>query len=238
MSHAQSQKWVNSDLLWSQMIEKYPNAYLGYKSRGYYYSVLAKDRNDADLYRRAIADYDKAIPRSDKAGVLSELHTIRGYALFALGRDEEAVLAYDKALEPEQDNDQARSNRGVALVRLKRYEEAFLELNATADNPEYRAHTLKARNVAYFYTRQYEMSIAGVDEYLKLNPTEYDMMNQKAVSLLNLGRYQQAVETLSTAIQLAGNSHPSIKQFYKNRALAYELMGNNEQAAADRRMAQ
>ena len=217
--------WENSNLLWGQMIEEYPNAYLGYKSRGYYLSVLAAEANNGDLFQWAIQDYDQAIPRANKASQLTELHTIKGYALFALGRDEESVAEYTSALEFDSENQQARSNRGVALVRLGRFSEALPDLNQTVNHPEYSAQSLKARSVLFFRQGQYQKAINDVDQYLLLIPTELDMMNQKGVAQINLGQYQEAVQTITRAIDLARGNHPSLKSFYRNRALAYQQLG-------------
>ncbi|MGB5595240.1 MAG: tetratricopeptide repeat protein, partial [Crocosphaera sp.] len=49
----------------------------------------------------------------------------RGIALDDLGRYEEAIASYDKALEIKPDKDEAWNNRGVALYNLGRYEDAI-----------------------------------------------------------------------------------------------------------------
>ena len=233
----QMQVWKDSNALWSQVVEEYPNAYLGYKSRGYYQSILAVDLGNNSLFSAAIADYDQAIPRATKSDQLTELHTIKGYALFALGRDEEAVVEYNSAVEYDAENWQAISNRGVALVRLGRYTEAFPDLNNTIDHREYGAQSLKARSVAYFKIGDYRNTVSDVDLYLQLKPEELDMRNQKGVALINLGEYEKAIQALTMAIDMSRGNHPSLKSFYSNRALAYQLSGRIDEANRDRQRA-
>ncbi|RIE15397.1 tetratricopeptide repeat protein, partial [Candidatus Cryosericum septentrionale] len=50
----------------------------------------------------------------------------KGFSLHSLGRDEEAILCYDKALELDPCNVNAWYNKSVCLAGLGRSEESFL----------------------------------------------------------------------------------------------------------------
>ena len=46
-------------------------------------------------------------------------------SLSNLGRNEEAIASYDRALQIKPDDHEALNNRGIALGKLGRYEEAI-----------------------------------------------------------------------------------------------------------------
>jgi tetratricopeptide (TPR) repeat protein len=48
----------------------------------------------------------------------------KGLALYNLGKHEEAIKWYDKALEIEPNDDKAWYNKGLALDKLTKYEDA------------------------------------------------------------------------------------------------------------------
>ena len=50
----------------------------------------------------------------------------QGNVLFNLGRDEESLVCYDKALEIDPNNVNAWNNKGDALFDLGRYEESLV----------------------------------------------------------------------------------------------------------------
>ncbi len=50
---------------------------------------------------------------------------LRGIALGNLGRLEEAIASYDRALEIKPDDHEAWNNRGIALYNLGRFGEAI-----------------------------------------------------------------------------------------------------------------
>jgi tetratricopeptide (TPR) repeat protein len=63
----------------------------------------------------------------------SMLHMKRGEALYHLGRDEEAISAFNEALHHDPSNADASSLRGSALLRLRHYQEAVAAFHLTID---------------------------------------------------------------------------------------------------------
>ncbi|MGR3278679.1 tetratricopeptide repeat protein, partial [Acaryochloris marina NIES-2412] len=89
-----------------------------------------------------------------------------------LGRYEEAIASYDKALEFKPDNDQAWYNRGVDLGYLGRYEEAIASYD--------KALEIKPDNDQAWYNRgvdlrslgRYEEAISSYDKVLEFKPDD------------------------------------------------------------------
>ncbi len=82
-----------------------------------------------------LAAIPECIPGSNpQQGTLSaKAHSRRGDALLLLGRAEEALEAFDKAIVLTPEDGYVRYNRGMALLRLERREEAKAELASVAD---------------------------------------------------------------------------------------------------------
>ncbi len=78
--------------------------------RLYRSGTLALDRGDTAL---AIADLERAAERVPQA---SEIQNHLGLAYQAAGREEAAVLAFERALELDCDNQAARENLAVATL--------------------------------------------------------------------------------------------------------------------------
>jgi len=73
----------------------------------------------------AIVVYAVFICANFAVNTTPELLTIKGAALVVLGRYEEALQAFDKAIELDPQYADAWNNKGVALYELGRYKEAL-----------------------------------------------------------------------------------------------------------------
>ncbi|HSA74986.1 MAG TPA: tetratricopeptide repeat protein, partial [Candidatus Nitrosocosmicus sp.] len=92
-----------------------------------------------------------------------------------LGKPEEAIEWYDKALEVDGNNTYAMYNKGVALGELGKPEEALdwfdKALNQTASNNKTDIDIVS--NKAFVLgtkLKEYDEALALTDEYLKINP--------------------------------------------------------------------
>ncbi|GAM10543.1 transmembrane and TPR repeat-containing protein 3 [Geobacter sp. OR-1] len=120
--------WKDTGSFWSRVIEIDP---LGraYGDRGVFYLINGKSG-------AAVADFNAAIAIAAKSGVGSiyNLYAFRGVALSDIGRYEEAVADFDKAIElyPHPTYFQ---QRGAALKALGRFDAANEDLRRAGPNP-------------------------------------------------------------------------------------------------------
>jgi tetratricopeptide (TPR) repeat protein len=85
-------------------------------------------------YAGALADADRLVGLD---GAEPQWHGLRGFALHALGRDEQALAAFDKALLIAGEQAwPARYGRGLALLGLGRASEALTDLQAAQAHPD------------------------------------------------------------------------------------------------------
>src|SRR5215813_8972472 len=90
--------------------------------------MQGKDWRWAAQWYRSLAE-NEGIPRKTRASHNARL----GIALANLGRDQEAVAAYDKAIGLDSASPTLHENRGFALMRLGRAAAAVSDLRAAYD---------------------------------------------------------------------------------------------------------
>jgi tetratricopeptide (TPR) repeat protein len=129
----------------------------------------------------------------------------KGNALFDLKRYEEALEAYEKAIElnPEDAAD-AWNGKGSALEALGRYEEALEAYEKAIElNPEDAADAWYDKGDALFDLKRYDEALEAYEKAIELNLEDAaDAWYDKGNALYNLKRYDEALEAYEKAIEL------------------------------------
>ncbi len=128
--------------------------------------------------------------------------SIPTWALHTLGRQEQALLSFDRALILQPYSAAAHSNRGNALMELKRLVEAVQSYDTALaiepSNPE----TLHNRAVVLALSGRSVEALRDYDELLaRHGATAPDLVGRGTV-LVALGRHAEAVEPLQRGIAL------------------------------------
>lgn len=155
-----------------------------------------------------------------------DLWYARGNDLTELGRDEEAVAAYDEALQLQPDFFAAWLNRGVALDRLGRYPEAIASFE--------RALRLKPDAASLWYNRgtvlgklgRYGEAVVSFERTLRLKANDAEAWSNRGTALVQLARYSEAIASFDRAIKLA----PEFAGAWYGRASCYAVQNQPELA--------
>ncbi|WP_329619439.1 tetratricopeptide repeat protein [Streptomyces sp. NBC_01255] len=121
----------------------------------------------------------------------------RSYALYDLGRHEEALTAVEQALERHPESVEARAYTARLFGSLGRGEEA---LRLLEDGIELSGEVLElrvARAHVLLSTGRPQEALTAVDGLLAELPTDVELRRMKARILRNLGRPEGAIEILS-----------------------------------------
>ncbi|MCX9011336.1 MAG: tetratricopeptide repeat protein [Candidatus Methanoperedens sp.] len=136
-----------------------------------------------------------------------------GNAFMDTGRYQEALNAFDKAIEIDPDNSNAWENKGIALNNLGRNQEAFealvkaLELNPDNLNAlVHKGYTLDALG-----RRQEAIAVAyevinKSDRLIATDPNDTDAWLHKGSFLSFLGKNDEAITALNKAISINPNN--------------------------------
>ena len=126
--------------------------------------------------------------------LLLPLYIDEAQQLVKNGRQEDALVIYERTLRLEPEYVPALYGKGATLFLLKRYEEsvtAYDRAIQASAHPDARYHYGKAS--ALRKLERYEESLAAYDEAIRLNPRRARVYKEKGELLLELERYAEAL---------------------------------------------
>jgi Tfp pilus assembly protein PilF len=137
----------------------------------------------------------------------------RGRALQGLGRLEDAVESYGRAIALRPDHASAYTNRGAILARLERFAEALESYDRAIallpDHPGLHAN----RGNALQRLKRFDEAIAGYDTAIALKPDYPDAYNGRGIALEELGRFDEAMASFDRALELHPDyAEPSLQK--------------------------
>ena len=251
--------WQNSETLWNDTIQKYPEAVPAYSGRGLvkvsrgdlagaeadYSRAIALNPRYRDAYiNRAIAyfkmhEYEKSVADRRRAtqlepnnpGNYKEFGSI-GEAFQQLGRNDSAYAYFNRAIELHPGFAEARNNRGIIKMSGGDLVGAVADFSEViALNPRYRA-AYANRAIAYTTTREYEKSIADSRRAVELeprNPNNYLEYGSIGAAFQRLNRNDSAYVAFDRAIGL----NPGYPEGLNNRGVMKVWRGDLAGAVAD-----
>jgi tetratricopeptide (TPR) repeat protein len=150
----------------------------------------------------------------------------KGLALYSLNRYDEAIIAFDHAIQIAPNNSIVYFHQGVVFDALDWYNEAVDAYDqAIQINPNYAdAHFNKGNTLRLL--ERYEEAIPAYDQAILLNPNIADAHFNKGNTLHNLRRYEEAISTYDQAILL----NPTVADTYFSKGLALASLNRYEEA--------
>ena len=183
--------------------------------------ALSGGRNQVafDLLSKAI-ELDEKIP---------DLHGGIAEALHRLGRFEEAVAHYRRAIALDPGYVEALYNSGNVLLKLKRYGEALASYEqALAIEPGF-VEAIHNRGNALFELRRFDEALADYDRALAIRPRFVAALSNRGGVLSELKRHEEALGSCGQALAI----DPADVTALANRGNAlFELRRYPEAAAA------
>ncbi|TBR61750.1 hypothetical protein B4U84_13550, partial [Westiellopsis prolifica IICB1] len=144
----------------------------------------------------------------------------RGIALRQLGRYEEAIASYDKAVEIKPDKDEAWYNRGIALGHLGRNEEAIASYDqAIKIKPDFHEALYGRGVVLCDYLQRYEEAIVSFQRVIKIKPDEHNAWIGRGIAARKSFSYNPFPSTINPIII----QNPSLNERgYKGELASYQ----------------
>ncbi|MDY7003212.1 MAG: tetratricopeptide repeat protein, partial [Cyanobacteriota bacterium] len=161
-----------------------------------YLSLTSEERRQKFLDIQDLIE-DENNPDEEKGKLLVE----QGLILASESKYEEAISAYDKALEFKPDKDAAWNNQGIALLILGRYEQAISAYDKALEFKPGDYQAWNNKGIALLILGRYEQAISAYDKALEFKPGDYQAWNNKGIALLILGRYEQAISAYDKALE-------------------------------------
>lgn len=156
-------------------------------------------------------------------------HVNRGNAYIELGKYQQAIDDYNKAIQLDPLFAKAYVNRGIAYSYLRRYQKALQDFST--------AISLDMQNSPLYFNRGnvfkalglYERAIEDYTSALALNSDNVDAYNNRGTTYLKLRKLKLAIKDFTSAIK----RDPENDKAYANRGIAFERHGEYRQAIND-----
>jgi tetratricopeptide (TPR) repeat protein len=150
----------------------------------------------------------------------------QGDACFFENRYEDAIAAYDQALQIQPDLADTWNNRGVVLTRMQRYPEAIASYEkATTIRPNY-PDAWNNRGVVLLELQKYQEAIGCYEQAIQAKPDYADAWNNRGVAFSKMQEYEQAVTSYNQALQIKNDYTDA----WNNRGVALSKLQKYEAA--------
>jgi tetratricopeptide (TPR) repeat protein len=182
--------------------------------------------------------YDTFVQARSLSPNLPDLHGNLGAACKALGRLDEAVACYRRAVELSPRNSVSLHNYGMILGDAKRYEEAVVALRAAADLAPDRAAIYVDLGAAFYHVAKarqnadspglFDQAITALETAVALDPTMAAARYNLGLALLDRGRIEEAATRFREAMGLQAD----YAEAHCNLGHCLAELGQFEEAAA------
>jgi len=156
----------------------------------------------------------------------AEFWNDKGVNLRSLGRYQEAIECYDKALQIDPRNADAWNSRGNSLNCLGRYHEAIECLDKALEiSPRFTlAWTNKA--VSLGLLGRHHEAIECLDKALQIDPRHAVAWSNRGNILQAFGRHQEAIDCYDKALKI----NPQLAAAWYNRGISLQAFGRHQEA--------
>jgi predicted O-linked N-acetylglucosamine transferase (SPINDLY family) len=129
-----------------------------------------------------------------------DAHHLLAIVQSKLGRRNDALASFDRALLVQPNNAQALNNRGITLKELKRFDEALASYDsALTVRPDF-AEALFNRGNTLHELKRLDEALVSYDRSLKIQPGYADALGNRGNTLKELKRLEEALASYERAL--------------------------------------
>ena len=150
----------------------------------------------------------------------------KGFALSSLGRYDEALQAYDRAIEIDPSLAAAWNNKGLALYDLGKYYEAIKAYDEAIRLYPNFADAWSNKGITLIKQGKHDEAIKAYDEAIRLDPNHVDTWYNIGWALDDQGKYDEAIKAYDEAIKL----DPNYVDAWNNKGNVLNAQGKYDEA--------
>ena len=245
LSFLQVQTWNSGETLWDNVIKNQPCS-RAYSARATLFrrdanklkgeadqARNAKREQEANLkYAEANKNYQQAINYYTEAVKINaidhESYNNRANIYMDQNNFNAAIVDYKQALVVKPDYYVAFDNMGALYARRNMFDSALYYFSKVLEQkPDYKP-TYQNRAITFMSLRRYEEAIKDWQRFLDYQPNDADVTNTIGECYRMLGKNQEALRFINTAIQLDPQA-----AFFLNRSYTYKNLNNIDNARND-----
>ncbi len=119
-----------------------------------------------------------------------------------MGRYEQAIASYDKAIEINANDEWTWKQRGSALNKFKCYKEALVSLDKAIElNSDFKS-AWGSRSWALINLGQCEEALISCEKAISLGENKYYVLANRAIALAGLNRWEESLTALEDALKI------------------------------------
>ncbi len=203
-AYARNAVWRDTLALFSDVIDKYPEAGLAYNNRG----NVRRDQSD---FQGAMEDYSKAIELN-----YDDAYNNRGILRNRMNDYKNAIEDFNRALNGKSDREVVYYNRGIAKLNLGDFGGAVEDFGKAIEiNPRYSDAYNNRGFVRYEKLSDFAGAINDFDTAIRLSPAEPDLYYNRGNAKTLAGIYQDAIIDYDRALQIK----PDYGEAYFNKGI-------------------
>jgi tetratricopeptide (TPR) repeat protein len=245
LSFLQVRTWKSGETLWDNVIKHQPCS-RAYSARATLFrrdannlkaeadqAKNAKKEQEANLkYAEANKNYQQAINYYTEAVKINaidhESYNNRANIYMDQNNFNAAIVDYKQALVVKPDYYVALDNMGALYARRGMFDSALYYFSEVLrQKPDYKP-TYSNRAITFMSLKRYDEAIKDWQRFLSYQPNDADVTNTIGECYRMLGKNQEALGFINTAIQLDRRA-----AYFLNRAYTYKNLNNIENARND-----
>jgi len=153
----------------------------------------------------------------------------RGNAYHNIGRFDQAITDFDKAIQIQPAYEAYYNRRGNAYLAKGLSDQAVLDYNqAIQIEPDY-SEALFGRGNAYLSQNLLDQAVSDYTKAIQIKPDYVEAYNNRAIAYHDQGLIDQSLEDYAKIIQIK----PDYAEAYNNRGVIYQSKGMLDQAVSD-----
>ena len=152
----------------------------------------------------------------------------KGFSFNSLGKYQEAIACYDRAIEIDPRLVGAWNGKGVAFAKLGRYQEEIACYDKAIGIDPREAGAWNNKGVALENLGKYQEAIVCYDRAIEIDPRLVEAWNGKGGALSKLGRHQEAIVCYDKAIGI----DPRDAGAWYSKGVALSELGRYQEAIA------
>jgi tetratricopeptide (TPR) repeat protein len=190
---------------------------------------------EEDRYQEASDMFTALLDRADlEARWRAVALDWRGYLHYRADQYEEALAAFNRAIELDPEDTWAIAQRGDTHLVLERYEEALDDFSRAIERAieldlDYGWAIAGLRGDTYRRLKRYDEALADFNRAIDLKPDEAESIANRGEIYRHMERYEEALDDFDRAIEL----DPNYAWAIASRGETYREMERYEEALAD-----